>query len=57
MNLLERARYGPRPGVELLAQHPEVRLVLFSLWASCWGLAFSPTPGGQPTPTCGSWAS
>lgn len=31
MNLLERARYGAVRGVELLADHPEVRLVLFSL--------------------------
>jgi quercetin dioxygenase-like cupin family protein len=31
VNLLEKARYGPARGVELLADHPEVRLVLFSL--------------------------
>lgn len=31
MNLLEKARYGAVRGVELLADHPEVRLVLFSL--------------------------
>lgn len=31
MNLLEKARYGTVRGVELLADHPEVRLVLFSL--------------------------
>lgn len=31
MNLLEKARYGEVRGVELLADHPEVRLVLFSL--------------------------
>lgn len=31
MNLLERARYGEVRGVEVLADHPEVRLVLFSL--------------------------
>ncbi len=31
MNLLEKARYGEARGVELLADHPEVRLVLFSL--------------------------
>ncbi|GAA6754644.1 hypothetical protein Thermus77420_01180 [Thermus thalpophilus] len=31
MNLLKKARYGEVRGVELLADHPEVRLVLFSL--------------------------
>ncbi|GAB5602699.1 hypothetical protein FJNA_12240 [Thermus sp. FJN-A] len=31
MNLLAKARYGTVRGVELLADHPEVRLVLFSL--------------------------
>jgi len=31
VNLLEKARYGERRGMELLADHPEVRLVLFSL--------------------------
>lgn len=31
MNLQRKARYGEVPGVELLADHPEVRLVLFSL--------------------------
>ncbi|MEZ0348300.1 MAG: AraC family ligand binding domain-containing protein [Thermus sp.] len=31
MNLLDKARYGVVRGVELLADHPEVRLVLFSL--------------------------
>lgn len=31
MNLLEKARYGQVRGVELLADHPEVRLILFSL--------------------------
>ncbi|AMA76386.1 cupin (plasmid) [Thermus parvatiensis] len=33
MNLLKKARYGEVRGVELLADHPEVRLVLFSLQA------------------------
>ncbi|WP_018112069.1 AraC family ligand binding domain-containing protein [Thermus igniterrae] len=31
MNLLEQARYGNTRQVQLLADHPEVRLVLFSL--------------------------
>jgi quercetin dioxygenase-like cupin family protein len=31
VNLLEKARYGPARRMELLAEYPEVRLVLFSL--------------------------
>ncbi|WP_243028208.1 AraC family ligand binding domain-containing protein [Thermus albus] len=31
MNLIQKAHYGEIRGVELLADHPEVRLVLFSL--------------------------
>ncbi len=31
MNLIQKARYSQVRGVELLADHPEVRLVLFSL--------------------------
>ncbi|MFN3179784.1 MAG: AraC family ligand binding domain-containing protein [Thermus sp.] len=31
MNLQKKAHYGEVRGVELLADHPEVRLVLFSL--------------------------
>ena len=31
MNLLENARFGTVRGVEVLADYPEVRLVLFSL--------------------------
>jgi quercetin dioxygenase-like cupin family protein len=31
VNLLEKARYGPARRMELLADYPEVRLVLFSL--------------------------
>ncbi len=31
MNLLDLAAYGPRRHVKLIADHPEARLVLFSL--------------------------
>lgn len=50
MNLLERARYGEIRGVEVLADHPEVRLVLFSLQKGQEVRGRGGTPGPPPLP-------